>query len=346
MLGNERNHEKSYKVLFKQATDEIPYKKVDFLTINGRAQGLGIAEMLFPLQERRNEMGNQKADSMRLSSKTLFQTRDKNISGNMLTDVLNGDIFNVQSEITQVPTEERNLGAYQQEENNVKQDIRDNANAQEILTGENLPSRTPFRLAALQQQNAGKLFEFIRENMGMFFEEVIKEWIVPEFEKSIDKDHVFQIYSRETLREVVKEDVNRRINEGIKKQVMITGRFPSQQETEVLAQVLQAKAEDGEKFAEIHKGYFKNFDKDLDIDVTGEKHDKQSKLETASSFMQLLAQNPAAMEDPRLRPLFEEIASLSGLNPGVVPRDVAGGGQAPNQATVGTSNPGVAPLAK
>jgi len=336
------------KVLYVAPVKSIPYKKVDYLTIEGRAQGLGIGEMLFPLQERRNEMGNQKAAAMRIASKTILQTRDKKVEGNILDELDNGDIIKVDSEITQIATEERNLGAYAQEENNIIKDTRDNANAQEILTGESLPSRTPFRLGVLQQQNAAKLFDFIRENIGMFLEEVIVEWVLPEFEKDVNKEHIFGVYSRDTLKAIMKEHNNYRINEAIKKYVIGNGKFPSEEELLILEESLNSQIGDS-KFVKVVKDYFKDFDKDLDIDITGEKHDSAQQVETLNNLLMLIAQNPAVIQDPTLAPILDQILELTGIAPNVLNTN-KGAAVAPTaaaQATgVGTANAGSTPIAQ
>jgi len=96
--------------------------------------------MLFNPQERWNEISNQRALSMKLASRHIYQTRDSNVESNLITDVLDGDVLKITSEITPVATEDRNLAAYNQEENSLMNIIRSNANAFETLTGESLPS--------------------------------------------------------------------------------------------------------------------------------------------------------------------------------------------------------------
>jgi len=336
------------KVLYVSPVKEIPYKKVDYLKIEGRAQGLGIGEMLFPLQERRNEMGNQKAAAMRIASKTILQTRDKKVEGNILDELDNGDIIKVDSEITQVATEERNLGAYAQEEQNIIKDTRDNANAQEILTGESLPSRTPFRLGVLQQENAAKLFDFIRENIGMFLEEVIVDWVLPEFEKDVSKEHIFEIYSRDTLKAIMKEHNNFRINEAIKQYVLANGTFPSEEDLLILEDSLMSNIGDT-KFVKVVQDYYKGFERDLDIDITGEKHDSAQQVETLNNLLMLIAQNPAVIQDPTLAPILDQVLELTGVAPSILNtgRGTAVAPTAAEQGTgVGTANAGTTPIAQ
>ena len=305
------------EVLYTQKIKKFPYKKVDYLTIEGRALGLGIIEMLFDPQRRWNEMCNQKALSMKLGSKHIYQSRDTTVASNIMTDLLDGEILKVNSEITPISTEERNLGAYSQEENKLMSVIRSLANAHEIMTGENLPSRTPFRLGAMMERNAGKLFEFIRENLSLFLEEVINEWVLPQFNASVVKEHIFEFYDAKTIRLIVERDVNRRLNIAIKDYVISTGEYPLKEEVDMLKETLLSQHKDSE-FAEIIEGYL-DFSKTLSVDITGESSNRTVELESMTNFMQLLGQNPILLQDPQFRPMMEEIAGKIGINPILIP---------------------------
>lgn len=323
------------KELFAKKVEKFPYKKIDYFRIEGRALGLGVIEMLFDSQYRWNEMANQKANSMKLSSKHLFQTRDDTVEDNIMSDLLDGDIIKVRSEITPIATEERNLGAYSQEERNIMDIVRSNANAFEVMTGESMPSGTPFRLGAMLNQNAGKLFEFIRENLGLFLEEVITEWVLPEFEKKATVEHIFELYDSETIELIVERDANRRINEAIKNYVINNGTSPTKQEVEIIKEHEMSNRKDVQ-FVKIIKGWLR-FDKTIRIDPTGEQTNTQQKVESISNFIQLLAQNPAVMTDPRLKKMLDKLAEEVGLSPALL----AGGPQMqPSLAELG-AGPGV-----
>lgn len=309
---------KQYTQVFEKlyaVKKEKPYKKIDYFTIEGRGLGLGIIEMNFDAQQRWNEMANQKAKSMKLSSKHIFQTRDTNIESNIMTDVLDGDILKVRSEITPVVNEERNLSAYNQEENNIQNIVRNNSNAMEILTGETMPSRTPFRLGLMQQQNAGKLFDFIRQNYGMFLDEVFTEWVIPEFEKDINKAHIFEITNSETLKAVLDEYANWKVNQAIAKYVIDRGSAPTQEVVDMLReQIISQESQKPSQFIELLDSYYKDFNKYLFFDTAGEKQNTVQELETASNMLQLLAQNfQGIVSNPVLTGLVEHIANLAGV---------------------------------
>lgn len=317
-------------VLYRSKLDKFPYKKVDFITIEGRGLGLGIAEQSFDGQIRWNEMANQKAKSMKISSKHIFQTRDVQIEGNILTDVLDGDILKVRSEITPLVNEERNLQAYKMEEDNVMNITRAGSNAQDILMGEPLPSRTPFRLGVMQQQNATKFFDFIRQNIGMFWDEVFEEWIIPEFEKEANKEQILEVYDTDTIDLLVERDVNTRINQAIVKYVISTGNFPTKEEVDLLKQQLtDEQKRKPTQFAELIKNYFKDFKKHLTIDISGEQKATAQEVETMTNFLQLLAQNPGIMQNPDLVKMLNGIASRVGISP------MTFSGQAQVQPTLG-----------
>ena len=318
------------RILYSKKVKKFPYKKLDYLRIEGRASGLGLMEINFDPQYRWTEMENQKAVSMKIGSKHIFQTRDDTVEDNIMSDMLDGDIIKTDSEITPVATEERNLGAYAQEEAKIMDVVRSNSNAFEVITGESLPSGTPFRLGALLNQNAGKLYEFIRENLGLFLEEVITEWVLPEFERKVTSDHIFELFDSETIELIVERDANRRINDALKNSVLKNGTFPTKQEVEIIKEHEMSNRKDVQ-FIKIVKGYLK-FDKTIRIDPTGEQSNTQQRLETTSNFIQLLSQNQAVMSDPRLRTLLDRLAEESGLSPNLLPR---GGGQMPSLGELG-----------
>ena len=77
--------------------------------------GIGRIEILFDNQVRTNEISNQQAKSSYWSTLRIWQTRDEGINRNLLTDVVNGEILNVESEVSQIDMSDRNLAYYNQE---------------------------------------------------------------------------------------------------------------------------------------------------------------------------------------------------------------------------------------
>lgn len=104
-------------VLFKSRWyKEWPFKDFHFTKILGRWLGLGIVEALFDTQVRLNELKNQKRVSMEISTIHLFQTADKQIVRNILSDLESGDVLMSPNGIEPIKNEERNLSAFDGEE--------------------------------------------------------------------------------------------------------------------------------------------------------------------------------------------------------------------------------------
>ncbi len=337
------------EILYSKVEKEYPYKKLNYINIDGRALGLGIYEMNLDAQERWNEIQNQKSSSMKISSKKLFWTADDMVESNVLTDLLNGDVIKSKNGLNPVATEERNLAAYNQEQSIIMDSVRSNSNAFEVLTGEGLPSGTPYRLGALMSQNAGKLFEFIRENVGLFIQEIVEDWILPDFKKEIVKEQIFEIFDADLIDELMTSDINRRLNEALKKFVILHGTYPSQDEVELLRGKMKDMTRESE-FVKVIEGFL-NFDFGIKVVITDENYNVNARVETTSNMIQLLAQNPQIMQDPQLKKLVLSMAEDTGLSPRLLSGTGAPVAQAPALNQIGGMNAsgmlsGSSPLAK
>ncbi|MCH7535398.1 MAG: PKD domain-containing protein, partial [Bacteroidetes bacterium] len=143
--------------------------------IDGRRTGM--YEILFDIQTRANEIGNNIARGLEWSSKTIFRSSDPIIAQNILTDMNNGDIIK-SKDLQQVQTRMEGFDQLIADWNRIMNIADKLANSFEVVTGESLPSGTPFRLAERLNVNANKLFDFLREKLGIAFQDVIEEWIL------------------------------------------------------------------------------------------------------------------------------------------------------------------------
>src|SRR3990167_11293720 len=146
-------------VLFCEYIDDMPYKEYHRSPHSGRWLRVGMYEALMDIQTRSNEIGNQIARGLEWSSKTIFRSSDKVIAQNILTDLQSGDIIK-SVDLTQVNTRMEGLDQLIADWNRLMELADKIANSYEVVTGENSPAGTPFRLAAQQNLNANKLFDF------------------------------------------------------------------------------------------------------------------------------------------------------------------------------------------
>ncbi len=326
-LGRER-------ILFYNKEKKMPYKKVDYITIEGRALGLGEVESQFDTQIRMNVMKNEQASSMLLGAKTVFITGDDTVERNITQQTLNGDILKIKSSLTPVNTDTRNLSAYAKEENSWMSQSRQLSNAFESITGEQMATNTPWKSYNKMNQEGAKFFAGVKENMGLFIRECFKEWLLPKFERHIkaNSGKMFEIINPDLITLVQNKIVEDSVREFMTNKVFETGFFPTLQEIEDFKNTVKAK--NGRSVRIKIEESIMDFDKDIDIDVTGEG--KQDTLDNKMLLVQMLSQNQQALQDPNIKRLVDSALEDMGItyneyNPLSTAPQQQNGGQMPVQ---------------
>jgi hypothetical protein len=126
------------------------------------------------------------------ASKILFKAPDKKVLiQNVLTDLENGDI--IEGDVGQIEVRMQGFDQLIADWNKTMELADKLANSYEIVAGETMPAGTPFQLGALLNVNANKLFEFIRQKLGIVYECILEEWIVPQIMKELKSTDVLRI---------------------------------------------------------------------------------------------------------------------------------------------------------
>jgi hypothetical protein len=315
IAGNDTDRKVSLareRVLFWNKEKRMPYKKIDYITIDGRALGLGETESQFDTQIRMNVMKNEKASSMLLGSKTIFTTTDDTVERNIIQQTLNGDIMKVKSGLTPVNVDTRNLSAYAQEEGSWQAQSRMIGNSFESITGEQLNTNTPWKSYNKMNEEGGKFFAGVKENMGLFIRECFKEWLLPKFEKHIKANvgEMFEIINPDLIMLIQNKLVEDDVQKYMVSSVLETGFFPSTQEIEEFK--ASKKQKNGRALSIQISEELLDFDKDLDIDITGES--KKDNLDNKMLLVQMLSQNPQALADPAVKRLVDSALEDMGLS--------------------------------
>lgn len=158
----------------------------------------GMYELLFDMQVRLNQIGNQLALGLEFASKVIFQSKDKLIVQNILTDMKNGDVIRTDG-LAQVPVAMQGFSQLIEEWNVIQQHMDDIANSSPIVTGEGMPQRMPFQEAALLNQNANKLFDYIRQKLAIPFTNMFEQWIVPELVQALTAEEILRLTGDATM---------------------------------------------------------------------------------------------------------------------------------------------------
>jgi len=306
------------EILFKSPWHKkYPFMDFHYTKTNGRWLGIGVVEKLFPIQIRFNELKNQLRFAMELSSKRVFQTRDRTAFNNLLTDIDNGQILLTKSEITPVTNEERNLAAFNLEEDAYYKQAQDLTFAYEAVRGD-IGSNTTATAATIATQRGGSVFEFKKENIGNdlrnFFNQFVKDDVI----RAITPAHVL-IFSGNTEELNIFDDkfAQAKANRYFVQKLLKTGEAPEDGDMEAfkLNIVLNLKRGVIDRQVLIEQDYFADSDIWLDFNFTNEAFDVNAMFNGSNSVLIALAQNPAILQDPRLKVVFYKYMESLGINP-------------------------------
>jgi hypothetical protein len=304
-------------VLNESEVDALPYRELKWEEVPGRWLGYGFVEYLEENQIAVNEAENLERKGLMFTSLKLYQTRDESLGGsNVLTNTQNGDILKVESEITPIAMEERNLAAFNNTRTNWSLNIERKTFTSDITTGASLPSRTPLGVANLQASFASSYFEFKRENFGLFLKALLFEDIIPDFARKNSKAHTLIFASSEKdieqLDELISETL---VNEQSLNYAMKTGFFFSREEREAVKQlILQDLKKRKNRNIDIPANVYKNAKYYIDIEITGEGVDNGTKSQVLQLALQIVGTNPGIVQDPVSKQILTNLLALGGIS--------------------------------
>lgn len=287
--------------------------------VPGRWLGMGNTELLIPLQIRANELVNRFYVALRLGSVHLFQTRGKLYQKNLLQDALDGDIIESSHPIESVQTEIRAFQQYQTEMQMIEALADKICNTPEVVSGESMPAATPFRLGAMLGTNAAKLFDFVRENCGIFVGDIMRNWILQDLAEEITAEHMLDLIGSVEDLAAFDEAYRKSVLYGeVKTYVLKTGYLPTTEEFQVAERALSDQMKNGDRKIKIEEDFY---DEDflntaqIVIDPTGESEDKAAASETLGNVLQIVTSNPMALQDPNIRMIMGKIMEMNGMSP-------------------------------
>jgi hypothetical protein len=274
---------KPTQILFCEYIDEKPYKEYHRSTYCGTWLRRGLYEILMDIQTRANEIGNQIARGLEWASKKVFSTPDRLIAQNILTDLQNGDIIKTTS-LTSVDTRMEGLDQLLADWNRLMSLADSLANSYEVVTGENLPARTAFKLAAQQNMNANKLFDFIREKLGIAFEGVISDWILPNLLKDLKTQKILRLTADSGGLNQYYEAL---INDWYTRNLLSFPPHDEQMAIDIKMKKLQEIMKNKEAIIELEKDMWKDFYPRIRVAITGENYQLSKDLDSLATFIQL-----------------------------------------------------------
>ncbi len=340
--ANPKDKRKNIEVsLYRGKEEKDPYHIAHLIEQDGRVLSIGAVESVFDPQWMINDAMKKAKDQLDLSSKMIQQTSDDTFLGrNITTDVDVGSILITKENQGLLPV---NLG-----QSNLPHIIsflqtwqagaRDVASIHEAITGEQPPSGTPYRLQALLNTEARGLFNLMRQNKGLYLEEIMKKYVLPHFKK--------QLKTTEDLIALLD-------NEELENFDNLS--LPARLESELMARLFQDHIPSGEELMmaveeqnnimgntriikpsrdknKTWKDYFKDFDMDaIQVEITGENRDKQAIVSNLYAIFQQMMTAPQMFSPKDIKKVFDRLLDEIGMGM-IGPLQISGISQ---QGTIG-----------
>lgn len=313
-------------VLFSGLEKELPYKYLPWKTVSGRALGRGVVEEGIEAQVWTNDSVMAEREIMNLAGKLVLQTSSKKYSGrNVLNELVTGTILEHEDNrpITQVDLSPRTIPVFQSLVERWQRQYDRSSAITDALRGETPPSGQAFRLQALVTQQSASSFDYRREELGIFIKDLFysKGWIIDYLSAQLKKAHIMETdFDLEQLTFIDEAYINYLTEkELIKAKKEGTPLDPFQVQQEMMNAREKIQKTKNRRPLEIPEGYLDG-KYSIDIVTTGEQVNKAATLESLSSILTLVSQNPMILQDPVLKDIMSRILEVSGI--GISPAEL------------------------
>lgn len=327
--------------------EKNPYMITHLIKEDGQTLSIGAVEHLFEAQWMVNHSTKAIKDQLDLASKLIFQTADKNYVGrNALTAIETGDILihDDNKPLTQLANNSHDVTALQNFGQQWQLLAKEITSTPDAIAGNTFPSGTAYRQVVALQQEAHSLFEIMTENKGLAIEQMMRTYIIPFIKRKMDStDEIVATLDEQGIKKIdsvyIPNEAVKRANQRVIEKALEGEPTDEEQFQGILAEetekIKKAFAQDGnERFfkpSEITnktwKESLKDLEWDIEVEVTNETTDKEAMMTTLTTVLQSIAGNPAVLQDPNMKMLFNKILVATGE---VSPIELSAG-EAPQQ---------------
>lgn len=318
---NESDQIKEF-TLYKGKESKNPYSISHWEQADGRTLGVGVVEAMFQPQIWYNYNALLAKKQLDLASTTILQTMDRDLTAkNVLTNMQSGDflVHAPQGDVTPINFAPQGVAALQASNEVINRLAESITSTPDGIQGNTPPSGTAFRTVAMLNTEAHSYFDYITENKGNYIESLYREYVIPFIASQLStSDEIVAVLSSEEIEWFDNEVANMAVTEELKKQT-IAGNIVSPIQLDQLRQqkLSQLKKTGAKRYLNSGKGtwkdYFKDYEWECEINITGESQDKKAALDTLSTALQMVAANPGILQNPTTKMLFMKLIDLSGV---------------------------------
>ena len=308
-------------LLYYEEEKESRYKYLPWEAV-GKVLGRGVVEDGFESQVWQNDAMISMKNAMELSGKVVMATDSQKISGNAITGIDNGHIFQMEQgrSLTSVNLSASSLPEFQNIITLWDMQYNKVSSTYDANTGEAPTAGTPYSQTALLNQVANSPFEYRREEWGIFLNEVLNEWIMPELKKRIKKEHyLVSEFDDEELDLIDETIANFESNKVVFDKMRGDGISQMEQMDMITGMKNQLKKTGKKREVKIPEGFL-DVEGHITANITGELKNKSAVLQSLDSIFKTVVStfNPntgqyAALQDPILAKVFAQIVEMSGV---------------------------------
>lgn len=305
-----------YTTLFHYYEEGDTYKYLPWERVPGRGLGRGIIEDGFEAQMWTNDAIIREKEAMEIGSKVVFKSTDPNVQNNILSEVENGQVLKISqgSDFAQANMITNAIPEFQNLVNKWNDQYERISSTPGVIAGETQPGNTPYRTTAILNQEANSMFDYRREEAGIFLTEVFTDWVLPYLIKKLNKKHILRAeFSQEELKAIDDSFANYMANEEVMNRILSGKPVYAEDYDKLVSGTKELLMKTGgHRFLDIPSCYFKGFDAKVTVVTTGEQRNKAVVLETLNNLLLTVAKAPQILQDPKLSMIFSKILETSG----------------------------------
>ena len=314
--------------LFKGKKEKDNFMITHLIKEDGREQSIGAVEHLFDTQWMQNHSVKAIKDQLDLASKLIYQTADGNFVGqNVLTSLENGDILihAPNAPLSLINNTSHDVGSLKTLADMFYLNGQRITGTTDAISGQNMPSGTSYSLGQMLNNESHDLFEIMTENKGLAIVEMMTEFIIPHLKTKLDtKEEIAEILSEENIQYIdsifIPNEARRRVNKQKAEEIfngLIASPADYQAEEEKIKSELgqlgnQRFIKPDELDEKTWNDVLKDIEWEIEVVVTNEGTDKKATLQTLTTVLQTIASNPAVLQDPNMKMIFNKILEETG----------------------------------
>ena len=249
----------------------------------GRWWREGLTELLMDAETRYNELTNQIMRSIPWDSSAIFRHTDVRTQNSLRTKLKRGSLIK-SADIQQVQINARITEAVS-ERNHIISEMDRIAGSFEVVQGITPASGTPLGTTQLMNENANKLYDFLRKKLAVPYRHIYREFVLPSLVKNLKGKEIIKITGNadmlDGLRRITAES-------WYVKNLALIGPHPQEAREQLInTKIEEMKEKDPllKNSKEIWKGILPG----LRIVVTGEGYSTSSEISTAIQLLPMEA---------------------------------------------------------